>query len=322
MKRMFSMWMTLALLAVPSLEAQQSFRGTYKIAVDVPKQAARGVTEETVWTYRVIDDNDVTVTEVNRSMPFDVAAPQPAIFESGRVLLLHSFDAYGEIFDRTGDLIRRFPLIPDPSPDYERVIRCAVHASVVMVGVAQGEQGIRIISIDEEGNVSNRRTIEALTITGLAVGEDPEALAIGTMTWRDGAPRYETTVLQGPEEWKVSKGFTRGKFVAQDRFVGLSDRSVYLLSLASKSLLWTDELAEGRLLVDADVSDEGVTILSADKPKWFEGGWIYTSPKVRRLTMTGKTVTESDVVKQSFSKGSLERADGRTVVRLDGNVID
>jgi len=65
-----------------------------------------------------------------------------------------------------------------------------------------------------------------------------------------------------------------------------------------------------------------VTMLTAEKPKWFEGGWIYTAPRVKKIDMNGKTLDEVVVDMSSFSKGVLEASANRVIIRLDGSVIE
>ncbi len=74
-------------------------------------------------------------------------------------------------------------------------------------------------------------------------------------------------------------------------------------------------------MIDVAQGDGGITILTAERPKWFEGGWIYTDPRTRTYDASGRVVNEKAIGRSSFSKGSLDRTGGKIYVRLDDTVI-
>ncbi len=304
------------------LAAQESYKGSYKLSAPAVESVARNTSEETVWRYSVIARDGSVATEIRRAMPYDVAAPEPLVFENGRVLLLHSFDAYGELFDRTGDLIKRIRLVDVPTPDYERTVRSAIHASQAIIGITLEGERVRIVSIDDEGNLAERRTIEGMNLTGVAVADAPAQVAVGTMSWKGGSPSYSTTFFEEDAEWSVPKGFSKGMFLPDGRFVGTDDRGVYVATLAGHEVDWSEEMPEGRMLVDAAVTENGISLLSADKPAFSDGTWVYTAPRLRTWDLAGKTVNETALRQTHFSKALLRPAGGRVVVEVDGEKVE
>ena len=321
MRRTYLICVLGVLVGAVSAMAQRSFRETYRVSIEIPSRAVRNATEEHIWTFRVTDRNGAPVTEVIRAMPVDVAAPEPVMFENGRLLLLHSFDAYAELFGSSGELLKRMPLLDRPTPDYERVVRSAVHASQVIVGVSSEGQGVRIISIDDQGVLTVRKQLEAMMITGVAVASDPSLIAVGTVSWKESEPAYATTFDAAGAAWIVPKGFTTGEFRDAETFYGRNDRTVSLVSIGNRQLRWSEDVPAGRMIVDAAVTSDGITVLTADKPKWLEGGWIYSGPRLRTRDDSGKIVDEQALPTAGFAKGAVDVEQGRTVVRLDGRIV-
>lgn len=325
------------LVLAAQLAAQESYRSTYRVAIEKPAQPAQRAGETSTWRFRVLDREGAVRTEILREMPFDIAAPAPAVFEDGTVALIHSFDNVVEFFGTGGGLTKRLFLSAPPRPEYERVIRHAVHDALLVLLISEpGSTSCRLVLFDSQGSILHERTLEGLQATGVAVAPDARTIAAGIRTsgttgegeiWLI-TPDKESSV-GGVEEWRsggvLAKGFpgsfSGGNFSTDgSTFLGRSNVSVTEVDVADGTKRWDYRAPAGRLVVDAVLGTNGATVLTADAPTLENGAWIYRKPVTRVVTSDGRVVSERAVPSVGFKRASLVVKAGITQVEFDGVV--
>jgi len=302
--------------------AQDSYRGMYRVEVDGPVRVSRRSGGESVWTYTITRRDVSGVTIVRRSVPYDVARPAAFVFESGRLLLVHGADGIAELYDKRGDLRTRTSLTEVPQPDPERAVLVAMHekTAVMSISDAQGS-GITLVRLDEEGTIVTRRELEGVAASGIAIAEDPELHAVSALRWNENIVSYTTHIVRGAEVWTAPVGFKKAVFDERDRLYGMNDNEAFGLSLRGKAIVWRMQEEAGRVVLDAAITTDGVSLLSAGKPEWSEGKWIYTAPMLKQVDKGGIVISDVPLPRAKFSRGELLRVAGQVSVLLDGQPV-
>lgn len=323
------------LLGSASLFAQESYRSTYRVAMEKPAQPAQRAGETSTWRFRVMDREGAVRTEILREIPFDIAAPVPAVFEDGTVALVHIFDNVVEFFGTDGGLTRRLSLSPVPNPEFERVIRHTVHDALLVLLISEpGSTSCRLIVLDARGNILRERTLEGFQATGVAISPDARTIAAGIRT--SGTTEGGEIWLMTPEknsaggeleEWRdggvlaksISGSFSHGNFSADgSAFLGRTNVSVTEVDVVAGTKRWDYRAPAGRLVVDAVLGNNGASLLIADAPTLESGAWVYRKPVMRVVAGDGTVVSERSVPSMGFKRASLVVTAGTTQVEFDG----
>ena len=307
------------LLGVTTLLAQTSYRSTYRVTIDRPAEPAQRTGERSTWRFQVLDQTGSVRTQILREMPFDIAAPAPAVFEDGTVALIHSFDNVVEFFGTDGGLTKRLMLSPTPNPEYERVIRHAVHDATLALLISEpSSTSCRMLLVDASGSIMRERSLGGLQATGVAISPDARVIAAGVRT--GGGPEDEAIWLENGERVQsVQGGFTNGQFSSDGAtFLGRTNVSVVEVNVLNGEKRWEYRAPSGRLIVAAALGSSGSTILTADAPTLERGSWIYRRPIMRVMASDGQVVSERTVPSMGFKIAKLVPRAGTTEVVFDG----
>lgn len=315
-------------LGSTALLAQSSYRETFHVTIEKPAQPAQRAGETSTWRFRVLDRDGAIRTEILREMPFDIAAPAPAVFEDGSVALIHSFDNIIEFFGSDGGLTRRVSLSHVPDPDHERVIRHAVHDALLVLLISEpGSASCRLVVLDTKGNILRERLLEGLQATGVAISPDARTIAAGVRTSGTSENGVIWLMARGMEEWRSggvrvessAGSFSHGSFSSDgSTFLGRSNVAVIEVDVAAGVKRWDLRAPAGRLVVDAALGTNGATVLEADAPTLENGAWIYRRPVMRVVAGDGTVVSERSVPSVGFKRASLVVKAGTTEVVFDG----
>ncbi len=309
------------LLGVTTLVAQTSYRSTYRVTMDRPAEPAQRTGERSTWRFQVLDQTGSVRTQILREMPFDIAAPAPAVFEDGTVALIHSFDNVVEFYGTDGGLTKRLILSPTPNPEYERVIRHAVHDATLALLISEpASTSCRLVVVDASGSIARERTLAGVQATGVAISPDAGVIAAGVRT--GGGPDDEAIwIVNGERVLSVSGGFAKGQFSSDgSSFLGQTNGSVVEVDVRNGEQRWKYPAPTGRLIVAAALGPSGSTILTADTPTLERGNWIYRRPIMRVVASDGQVVSERTVPSMGFTTAKLVPRAGTTQVVFDGVV--
>lgn len=303
--------------------AQESRLGAYRIEKE-RKGQARQSGEHALFEVRVKDVRGMELYTIRKNIPFDVPFPTAGVFESGRVLLIHSFEGLVEFYDRSGTLVRSLRPSKDARPEYERVIRFSMHDSLAALLLSEpGRNQALLFVVDHEGRVMAEQEIAGTHAAGVEVSPEGTEIAAGTYTWRDGE-LVERMHVFGPRLkslCSVPLSFNRGVFSDQgDRLVAMSKRSVSLVDLRKYAVLWTDTVPEGRIVLDATWSPQGVAVLSAPVPEYRNNEWVYPSAFTRIIGEEGAIINTGRSGGE-FKIGRLKRIARGVHLYLDDRTI-
>jgi outer membrane protein assembly factor BamB len=309
----------LLLLAMSVMTGQESYRSTYRVTIEKPAQPAQRAGETSTWRFRVMDAQGTLRTEILREIPFDIAAPAPAVFEDGTVALIHSFDNVVEFFGPDGGLARRVPLSPVPNPEYERVIRHAVHDATLALLISEpSAANCRLVVLNATGDVVRERLLEGIQATGIVIAPDGILVAAGV---RSGIRANDEALwlVNGAQDRRLEGGFSTGQFSADGgTFLGRTKMSVMEVDVAKGQRRWEYRVRQGQLVVDAVLAPSGTTILTAESPTLENREWIYRRPVMRIMSAEGVVVNERVVPSVGFRKAKLKPGAGSTEVVCDG----
>ncbi|MBI3110023.1 MAG: hypothetical protein HYZ01_00480 [Ignavibacteriales bacterium] len=303
--------------------AQESRLGTYRIE-EQKKGRARPSGEYALFEARVKDARGTELSVIRKNIPFDVPFPTTGVFESGRALLIHSFDGLVEFYDRSGALVRSLRPLKDAQPEYERVIRVSMHDSLAALLLSEpGRDQALLFVVDHQGRVIAEKEIPGTHAAGVEVSPEGTRIAAGTYTWRNGE-LVERMHVFGPglkSLCSVPVSFNRGVFSDPgDRLVAIGKRSVSLVDLRKYAVLWTDTVPAARVVLDATWSPQGVAILSAPVPEYRNHEWVYASAFTRLIGEEGAIINTGRAGGE-FKIGRLKRIAREVRLYLDDRMI-
>lgn len=306
-------------LASVRIMAQDQSIPAYRVTMARQTSTVRSVQDGSLWTYTVLDNAGSIVTTVRRSVPVDVAAPAPVVLGTGTMVLLHSVDGLAEYYDRRGDLQKRIALLPNAKPEYERIVKAAVHDSLLVLAISEpATSGIRMSVLDAAGSLLSERTITGTSATGVAIAPDSKTIVVGVSEWNAATIVERTTVIEAQRSWSVPVGLQAVRFGPEGHMLIRTNRTVGVVDLVSRTLLWSEGMQDSLLVVDAMLEGGGATILYGRTPVLRSGAWVYSGAVIKTFSDQGTIIAERTIAPHEFIVGRIANSSSGVVMELDG----
>ncbi len=317
MKRLF----LLLLVASSPLLGQSSRLGSYHVAL-TPHGGARQAGETNSLEVVMRDRAQHELFRFFRGIPYDVPFPSAAVFETGRLVLIHAFDGTLEFFDQSGQPIRNLRLPEDAGPDYERIIAVAAHDSMAALLLSEpGRENAMVAVVTDRGEMVFSRDVAAANASGIVLSHNGKITAAGVYRWSDSGVLEQTYFLSTSGELlgSVDAGCIAGEFSPDDaQFLGLTKRRMSVVSIATRTVTATLTADEGTILLDGTWNGSRAVVLSANIPALRSGAWVYTHPLLRQVDSDGTVKLLQEIPSAEFISASLERLGTQVFLKVEG----
>ncbi len=316
------------LLLPATLLGQESWRGRYRVETTVSGRAEKVEEVRTVW-YAVLDSSSARLFRIEKQIPYDVALPSVAVFETGNLLLVESLTSSVEVYGRSGEFIAASQLVKGAELDYERIIKFAVYDSAAALLVSDNSlSSPLLVVLTDRGGLLFERHVDGQYATGVALSSDGRTVAVGTYQWVDGQPRYSLSFVaqDGEVRGTVGVGFSRGMFSDDGkRFLAYTNRAASIIELQGLKKSWSYTSPRGRLVLDATWVQHGIALLTASEPRLEKGEWRYSSGQLHRIGRDGRETRIEQLPLKEFRSVRFKRihapnGQAGITVELDGKV--
>jgi hypothetical protein len=314
----------ISIIIVSCAAAQESRDGRYR--VEQERHVSNDPDDEHSITYTVYDRDDREIYSVVREVTFDTVFPSVGIFESGALMLLHSFTCKIELFDPEGNPVAAVFPVSNAELEHERNMLFTLHDSFAVVLISEpSRKKSKLVIVDEEGAIQLNQEIDVSYGSGLMLSPDGSIIAAGLYGWEDTSLINKTKFLtpDGIVRGSVDTGFTKGYFSDDGAwFLGITNKKVSEINLENFTVTSTVIIPPGQIILDAIRESNGLIILSAEYPELKDGSWIYRDARIIRVDADGTIFEERRLAPAEFSTASILQIDDTIRIRMDDSVLE
>lgn len=190
----------------------------YRAEVRVSGEAKRWP-EMSLWTATVRDAAGKELYTLSKGIPYDIPFPSIAVSDVAPwSVVVSSCEGWVEFYDTTGTLVSTWAVFESRTPDYERIVKCALAGERIAFLVSEpAGRETRVFLADRGGNVSPYRNLPCATAGELWLSSNGSCLVAGCTSAGEQLEEATRVIdLRTGESWEFPLQF-RWADISSDR---------------------------------------------------------------------------------------------------------
>lgn len=238
-----------------------------------------------------VQKNNVEFYKFYKILEPHYSIPQIEIFNNGNLILIHSLEGVAEIYDTNSQLINNFEFYSLPPYNEQTLKFCKGKNSLGIIVSEDLQNYLKIVN--SNGYVNKEMRLEDGSISGFAISEDDNFIAVSTYIWDEGEIENKSLIQNLITNQKISIQhlFNSGIFEkSTNNFIGYTNKSVFYFDINSKNIIWKKELSDQQLLLDVAYFNNNVFALYSSISVLSGSNWKYPNVKVTKIEKDGSEI--------------------------------
>ncbi len=273
-------------------------------------------------SFVVSDNNGKQIYSVEKNVPYDLPFPALKVFPSGGSVLISVFDAKLEFFNAKGEFTNEIKLADNF--EYERSIVTSLSNNLACFAVCEPKLKKSVITLtDSKGTVLQQFDFVTKNVTGLAISDDDNLVAISGLNWQGDKEETRTEFLNVKNNDVTSAEllFDDGFFFENNsKFAGWTNKEIFVFDLKNKKILsrrfFTDSYLKTAAFFDNKIWYVSFENVKIKNNKWYYSNISLTAWGFWKDSVISKRLSFNNVEEIGFSKRNI------LYLKIDNNIVD
>lgn len=286
----------------------QTLTKSYKMESKI-KGGATKVGEYNFIEYSVKSDDGKELYQIVDKIDYDIPYSKLEVFNNGSSVLVSSFYGMLTFISNDGTKTKNIKFLDDISIEYDRNILSVVDNNNLLVVLNGHNSKHSVIKIyDKNGMIKNEYTLDITEVNAIAYSEKLNQIILSYVNWgNSGEFTKQIAILDGDNKAiKISEAnFQSGFYTKENKFVGISNKKVFVLNTSNMELLHLYTVDENHIIVGITEEDGGIIVVEANNPELKNGDWHYKNPQLLRLSYDGVVLMQNHLTQELLDEYSF-----------------
>ncbi len=261
--------------------------------------------------YSVKSSDGKELYQIIDKVDYDIPYSKLEVFSDGSSVLISSFYGTLTFISNNGTKAKTVKIKNDVEVEYERSIKSVSDEDNLIVLFSEANDNYSTIKkYNSLGNVIDEFTVDLTDVNGIAYSKKINQLYLSHIKWKNSSElERKVTLLKSNGEVAKSYNayFEKGFFTDDNKFIGLSNKSVFSINTVKLKLDYKVKADENSMFIDVTEDSSSILVAQAKNPELKEGKWYYKNPTIIKFDSAGKIIDKIEIDAELFSEFKFQK---------------